>query len=202
MLDWATARRRRWSAPRIAAAIALHALVLASLKLAIDRVEMPRRGVDPATTLVTLALHAAPPPPLHALPLPRPERAPLPAIVPMPRAPDVPAPARAPQAEAPILAPPEPSIAAAAPAASAPRPDLRFLDGAATRQAIRDAARGATLASQGNAITGTEPTAGERLAKGVESAHKADCLKDNGMGLLGLPLLLAAEAMGKCAHKL
>ncbi len=196
MRDWATTRRRHWSASRIAAAIALHVVVLASLKLAIDRVDMPRRGADRATTLVTVVLHAAPPPPLHALPLPRPSQAPAPAS----RAPEVRPRGAEPQA---ITLPTAPAVAEAAPPASAPQPDLRFLDGAATHEAIRAAARSHTLASLGNAITSTELTSGERLAKGVEAAHKADCMKDlSGMGLLAAPVILAAEAMGKCAHKL
>ena len=196
---WAETRRRRWSASRIAAAIALHALLLVSLKLAIDRVDMPRRGADRATTLVTVVLHAAPPP-LHALPLPRPARPRPPAS----RAPDVPVRPRETEAQAITLpAPPTPEVAAAAPTASAAQPDLRFLDGAATRQAIRAAARGQTLASQGNAITSSAQTSSERLAGSVEAAHKADCMKDlSGMGLLAAPIILAAEAMGKCAHKL
>jgi len=200
MRDWATARRRRWSASRIAAASALHVLVLASLKLAIDRVDLPRRGADRATTLVTVVLHDAPPPPLHALPSPRLARS-------QPRAPASRAPEPRPRETEPqaiaLSAPPTPAIAAAGPPASAPQPDLGFLDGAATRQAIRAAARGQTLASQGNAITSTEQTSSERLAHGVEAAHKADCMKDlSGMGLLAAPVILAAEAMGKCAHKL
>ena len=200
MRDWATARRRRWSASRIAAAVALHVLVLASLKLAIDRVDMPRRGADRATTLVTVVLHAAPPPPLHASPLPRPARPQQRA--PASRAPD-PRPREAEPQAITLPASPSPAVAAAAPPASAPQPDLGFLDGAATRQAIRAAARGQTLASQGNAITSTEPTSTERLARSVEAAHKADCMKDlSGMGLLAAPVILAAEAMGKCAHKL
>ncbi len=198
--DWAATRRRRWSATRIAAAVALHGLLLVSLKLAIDRVDMPRRGADRATTLVTVVLHAAPPPP-HALPLPRPARAQAPALklAPASRAPE----ARPRETEPQAITLPAPAVAAAAPPASVPQSDLRFLDDAATRQAIRSAARGQTLASQGNAITSSELTSGERLAKGVEAAHKADCMKDGGgMGLLAAPVLLIAEAMGKCAHKL
>ncbi|MCK9684469.1 hypothetical protein [Scleromatobacter humisilvae] len=198
MRDWATTRRRRWSASRIAAAIALHALVLAALRLAIDRVEMPR-AVDRATTLLTVVLHEVPPP-LHALPLPVPAR-----LQPPARASRAPR-ARPRETEPPAIAlpaPAEPTATAVAPPASAPQPDLRFLDGAATRQAIRDAAHGQTLASLGNAITSTGQTSSERLAKDVEAAHKADCMKDaGGMGLLALPVILAAEAMGKCAHKL
>jgi hypothetical protein len=196
---WAATRRRRWSAWRIAAAIALHALVLVSLRLAIDRVQLPRRSADRATTLVDVVLHRAPPP-LHAVPLPKPARA---RSRPRPRASRAPDAAPRPRrAEPQAIALPAPAIAAATPAASAPRAGLAFLDSAATRQAIHDAAHGTTLASQGNAITSTEQTAGERLAKNVEAAHRADCMKGNGMGLLGLPFLLAAEALGKCAHKL
>jgi hypothetical protein len=177
-LDWATARRRRWSAPRIAAAIALHVLILASLMTAIERVEMPRRGADRATTLVTVALHAAPPPPLHPLPLPRTPPAnaraqavrdaglPAPAPAPAP----VPAPLRAPDDIAHAItlqAPPrEPTpIAAATPPASSPGPDLSFLDNAATRQAIRSVARGDTdtLRQRGNALT-REETGSELVA--------------------------------------
>jgi hypothetical protein len=198
MRDWATARRRRWSASRIAAAIALHVLLLASLKLAIDRVDMPRRGADRATTWVNVTLHAAPPP-LHALPPPRPVRLQPPMLARglAPRAPEPPP--REPGPQVITL----PAVAAAAAPASAPQTDLRFLDDAATRQAIRAAARGQTLASRGNAITSTVQTSSERLATSVEAAHKADCMKDGGgMGLLAAPVLLVAEAMGKCAHKL
>jgi len=195
--DWAAARRRRWSASRIAAAIALHALLLGTLELALDRVEMPRRGVDRSTTLLAIVLPAPPPPVPHALPLPRPVR-PGP-VMSLPRQPE--AHPRQPEPQAITL--PAPVAAAASAPASAAAPDLRFLDGAATRAAIRDAARGQTLAGRANAITGTERSAGERLAAGVEAAHKADCMKAaGGMGLLAAPVILVAEAMGKCAHKL
>ena len=90
-------------------------------------------------------------------------------------------------------------------AASAPAPDLSFLDSAATRRAIRDAAHGSTLASRGNEITATRETAGERLARNVDAAHKGDCMKGEylggGMGLLSAPFLLAAEALGNCSAK-
>jgi hypothetical protein len=120
---------------------------------------------------------------------------------------------------------PAPAAAAAAPAASVP--DLDFLDNAATRQAIRAAGRGQTLASRGNALThedpGSElvaadgshcnckrnlppPPPAQALAQDIAAAHKNDCMKGDyagaGMGLLSAPFLLAAEALGKCAHKL
>ncbi len=200
MRDWATGRRRHWSGARIAAALALHVLLLASLTLAIDRIDMPRRGTDRATTLVTIILHA-PPPPLHATPLPPPKSAHTPLAVAR-----VPLPARPRDTDSQLIAlpaPPAPVATAVTPPASAPMPGPDFLDSAATRRAILDAARGQTLATLGNAITSTGQTSSERLAKGVEAAHKADCMKEaGGMGLLALPVLLAAEAMGKCAHKL
>ena len=198
--DWASVRRCRWSASRIVAALGLHALALGGLLLAIDRVQMPRRGADRVTTLVTVALHVAPPPPLHALPPPR-ARTPSPAPV-TARAPRVtPARPRDDAARAITLPAPPPETAAA----SAPPADLSFLDNAATRRAIRDAARGSTLASRGNEITNNRQTAGERLAQGVDAAHKGDCMKGEylggGMGLLSAPFLLAAAAMGNCSAK-
>jgi hypothetical protein len=228
--DWASARRRRWSASRIGAAVALHLLLLTSLKLAIDRVEVQRRTADRSTTLVTVALHAAPPPPLHPLQAPRTgAHANAPAVR------DAPAPAPAPPrprddaAQAITLpAPPHdpPPVAAATPPASSPQPDLSFLDNAATRQAIRNVARGDTLASAGNAATredtGSEllaadgshagttrnlapPPPAQLLARNIAAAHKGDCGKGEylggGMGLLSAPFLIAAEAMGKCSAK-
>ncbi len=209
--DWATARRRRWSTPRIAAAVLLHVLVLTALKLAIDRVEMPRHGSDRATTLVNVVLHAAPPPPLHALPLPH-----APATADATQAITLPAPARTEEAS---------TVAAATPPASAPHPDLSFLDNAASRQAIRNVARGDTLANQGNALTHEEPGSemlaadgshdgsprnlpppppAQLLARNIAAAHKGDCMKGEfpggGAGLLSAPFLLAAVAMGNCAH--
>lgn len=211
-VDWASQRRRRWSATRLAAAVGLNALVLVSLELAVDRVTLPPPGADRVTRLVTVTLHLAPPP-VHALPPPHPlpsarDPASLRATAPAPARANAPARAPAPPREdaARTITLPAPSMPEAAPAvaaASAPSADLRFLDSAATRQAIRAAAHGQTLASQGDALTSTRQTAAEQLATGVDAAHKADCMKDlAGMGLLAVLAIPAAEAMGKCAHKL
>jgi len=225
---WAGTRRRRWSASRIAAALALHALLLLALRLAIDRVELPRRGADRATTLLTVTLHPVPAP-RHALPMPAHPQPPALARASASRPRATPAPPRA-AAEAQAITLPQPTapaVAAATPAASAPAPDLAFLDNAATRQAIRGAGRGETLASRANALTqedpGSElvaadgshcnckrnlprPPPPQALAQDIAAAHKNDCMKGDyagaGMGLLSAPFLLAAEAMGKCAHKL
>ena len=224
---WAGERRRRWSAPRVGAAIALHVLVLGALKLAIDRVALPPHGAERTTMLVNVALHLAPPPPVHAT-------HPLPPAHATARGTPAPAPTRAPAARpAPddaaqaITLPAQPPVveAIAAPA-PASQPDLSFLDNAATRQAIRNVARGDTLSSHANALTHEEPGSelvaadgahvgttrnlpppppAQLLAQNIAAAHKGDCMKGDflggGMGLLSAPFLLAAEAMGKCAHK-
>ncbi|HSI47029.1 MAG TPA: hypothetical protein VLA61_02030 [Ideonella sp.] len=88
------------------------------------------------------------------------------------------------------------------PPASAPRQE-RLLDNAATRQAIRDAARGPLLSERAAAATGIAPTtASGRLSSATEGALAADCMapQESGPGLLALPFLLAAAAAGKCAH--
>lgn len=228
--DWAGARRRGWSAGRLGAAAALNLLVLASLMLAVDRVELPRHGPDRVTRLLTVSLHVAPPPP-RTPPLPR-TRAPVPdrelAHANAPARPPAPPPEAVARAIT-LPAPPEPAVVPPVAAASAPPADLRFLDNAATRRAIRAVARGddATVAERGNALTHEEPGSelvaadgthagmkrnlpppppAVQLAQGIDAAHKGDCGKGEylggGMGLLSAPFLLAAEALGKCAHKL
>jgi hypothetical protein len=227
--EWASARRRRWSASRMVAALALHLLVLTSLKLAIDRVEVQRRSADRSTTLVTVALHAALPPPPHPLPAPRTGAHANATTARDVQTPAPPRPRAAAAAQAITLPVPShdpPPVAAATPPASSPKPDLSFLDNAATRQAIRDVARGDTLASAGNAAThednGSEllatdgshagttrnlppPPPAQLLARNIAAAHKGDCGKGEylggGMGLLSAPFLIAAEAMGQCSAK-
>jgi len=88
------------------------------------------------------------------------------------------------------------------PPASAPKRE-RLLDNAATRQAIRDAARGPLLSERAAAATGIAPaTASSRLSGATQGALAADCMapQESGPGLLALPFLLAAAAAGKCAH--
>lgn len=90
------------------------------------------------------------------------------------------------------------------PAASA-EPSPSLLDTPATRRAIRDSARAPSLGDR-LARSRDEPDRvgpAERLANGVKSAGKGDCLKGDfagsGMGLLSLPFLVVAEARGDCA---
>ncbi|MFL6627262.1 MAG: hypothetical protein ACJ8G1_12515, partial [Vitreoscilla sp.] len=100
-VDWAGMRRRRWSATRLAAAVGLNLLVLWSLKLAVDRVELPRHGLDRVTRLVTVTLHPAPPPVRATPPRPLPPasgRAGLHAPAPAPTPARANAPARPPMA--------------------------------------------------------------------------------------------------------
>jgi hypothetical protein len=228
---WAADQRRGWSAPRLAAALLLHLLVLVALTLAIDRVELPRRGVDRVTRLIEIALKPAVPPPELASKPPASKAPTHLATAPAPTRALAPAAPSAREDAEPSSLPPHVDATsalqvAAAPPASAPSSARTFLDSAATRQAIRDAARGSTLASRSNELThedqGSEllaadgshsgdtrhlppPPPAERLAQGVEAAHKDDCMKGQffggGAGLLSLPFLVAAEAMGKCAHK-
>jgi len=102
---------------------------------------------------------------------------------------------------APWLSPlPPPSAASAAGAAPG-----RLLDSAASRQAIRDAARGPLLAERAASATGIEPeSAAEKLSKAAAAAGMGDCLKGEygggGMGLLSLPFLALAAARGRCAR--
>jgi hypothetical protein len=216
---WAQARRRHASAPRLAAAVLLHLLLLAALRLAVDRVELARPARERLTMLVDVALHVAPPPPAappHALPPPSP--APARVHVPAPALPR----AAPPREEAAPTPAPEAQAITAPPPASAPLPARSFLDNAATRQAIRDAARGTlqnrvgeqlaeTPGSELVAADGTHvgqvrhvtPTPAQALEGGVAAARKGDCSKGEyvggGMGLLSLPFLLANEALGKCS---
>jgi hypothetical protein len=86
--------------------------------------------------------------------------------------------------------------------ASAPREPL--LQTAASRQAIRDAARNPLLSERAALATGIQPTTGaERLAAATGAAAKGDCLKGDfaggGMGLLSLPFLAVAATTGQCA---
>ncbi len=193
---WLAARRRRPGAARAAAAIALHLLAWLALTAAFDRVDL-RVGAERSTTLVKIAL--APPPPAR---MPAPAPAPAKAK-PAPRRAHEPPIAVDKPSTAITLPAPEP-VAAAAPApgpASAPRP---MLDPEATRRAILAVARDPSLSGMARDAD-PAPGANERLAQGLAAGAKGDCMKSEylgaGAGLISIPFLLAAEAMGKCSHK-
>ncbi len=123
-------------------------------------------------------------------------------------APAAPVPVVVPQA---ITLPSEPTAEPRAalplePQASAPvaRAGEHLLETAATRRAIRDAARAEAVAD-GAARVGvapSRPSAGERLGSEIGQAAVGDCLKGEypfaGGGLLSLPFFLAAELRGQC----
>ena len=112
---------------------------------------------------------------------------PVPAVIPVPRSADVPQ----------SLALP------AAPAASA-NPE-RLIDSAATRAAVRQAAREPLSGERHLAAQGQESgvSASEKLGRQMQQAGYGDCSKGQyaggGMGLLSAPFYLLAEASGKCA---
>ena len=100
---------------------------------------------------------------------------------------------------------PEPPPAAVAEAASGPASAPRLvLDAEATRLAILEVARHPSTSAQAHAAD-PAPGANERLAQGIAVAQKGDCMKSEyfgaGAGLLSLPFLVAAEALGKCSSK-
>lgn len=87
------------------------------------------------------------------------------------------------------------------PPASAPDVPLAplHLDSPAIRRAIRDAARGPSLADLGDAAPGVDRKLGEAIAAGA----RGDCLKGEyvggGMGLLSLPFLAIAKLREQCS---
>ena len=93
----------------------------------------------------------------------------------------------------------------AEPPASAREATGQLLDTEASRRAIRASARAPSLGAQlANAREEPDPVgAHQRLANGVRSAGKGDCMKGEfagaGMGLLSLPFLAVAAASGSCA---
>ncbi len=90
-------------------------------------------------------------------------------------------------------------------AASTPASVPRLaLDPEATRLAIRDVARHPSVSGLARAAEAA-PGANERLAQGLAAAQKGDCSKGEyvggGAGLLSIPFLVAAEALGHCSSK-
>jgi hypothetical protein len=102
-----------------------------------------------------------------------------------------------------------PAAIASAPAAAMPMATTGselLIDTEATRRAVRQIAREHGASRQARISLGQEEasTPTERLGQAVKQAGKGDCLKGEfpgaGMGLLSLPLFLAAELMEKCSR--
>jgi len=179
-----------------AAVLALHAMLLVLLGDSRSRQEPPT-----VPQRVTLRLIAPTPPPTSA-PEPVVSRSPA-----RPKSAGRPRRARAnptPEPLPAVVTVAQPITPPATPAsANEPLPSL--LDTEATRRAIRASARTRSLGEQ-LAESREEParaSANERLANGMRSAGKGDCMKGEfagaGMGLLSLPFLAAAAVGGNCA---
>lgn len=210
---WAT---RRHGAGLGLAVLALHLGLIVALWHAMHRrvVDVPHEPL--ALMLWPLREPTPPPTPDHPTPQPnvptRQAEAARPPATPSPSPPHestwvVPAPA----ATAAPSSLPTPEVSAQAPAASAP-PAERLLDSAATRDAIRQAARRPLLQERAAEATGLPiERTDTALARAVQEAAEPDCLKDpkaaSGQigpvalgGLLGLPFLAARAATGRCAR--
>ncbi|MDC8783599.1 hypothetical protein [Roseateles koreensis] len=92
----------------------------------------------------------------------------------------------------------------AGPAASIAPPTARLLDSAATRHALREAARAPLLSERAASAMGDEPVnAQQKLAQSVQQAGHGDCVKGEylggGLGLLSTPFFLLAELRGQCS---
>jgi len=233
---WATRRRRRGNAPRVVAALLLHLLALTALVIGTDHLRLARRGGERTTTLVQVTLDPRRPPGVPTVrPLPKPiaSTAPAPGARATPtavvRAPG--RPERGPRSDplslpirAPDFAAPTVATAAKPPASAASAPLVDILDTAATRAAIRDAARATRLSERANAATHEDADsemvavdgsrcegctrnlapsrqASRRLSQGIAGASRPDCLKlSAAAGLLALPALAYGEATGKCGN--
>jgi hypothetical protein len=94
---------------------------------------------------------------------------------------------------------------AAAPAASSASepPAERLLDSEATRMAIRQSARQPLLHERAALANGDDIGRTDTgMAGGVASAGKPDCAKMQAPGgILGLPIIAAMVASGKCTTK-
>lgn len=200
--------RSRAPAGAVLAVVTLHLALLWLLAIS-PATRSTRETATPPARRVALRLIAAPPPP-----------SPAPALAPVriepTRSHPAANPARTGQTPSGSRTAPSPSAAMAplareAEAAAAPPPAASaeqipsLLDTQATRRAIRESARAPSLGDQ-LARSREEPDrvgAQERLAHGVKSAGRGDCLKGEyaggGMGLLSLPFLAIAEARGDCA---
>jgi hypothetical protein len=156
---------------------------------------LPRPEPPPTVRVSVLRLQAAPQ---------RIVEAPRPTL--RPRAVSRRTPQRVPEPSTPAM---EEAGAAASPSGTAPAAPPQStpgapvtplqLDSPAIRRAIRDAARGPSMADLGDAGPGVDRKLGEAIAAGA----RGDCLKGEyvggGMGLLSLPFLAIAKLRDQCS---
>ncbi len=204
---------RRWTRARllaIGAVLLLHALLLSWLQHAWHRTETHRGQRSSTIRMITITL----PPLADAAPARKPKTAPERTARPAPAArstASVPPPARvlspAPEVTAPADEPRATVIVTApVPASAASGPSGRdLLEGAATRNAIRQSTQGQPLLAERAGQASQAPDkveASARLGKEMMKGATGDCLKGEyaggGMGLLSAPFWLLAEARGKC----
>ncbi len=192
---------RRW--PLTLLVSVLHLLLLAGLRAGLRHPAAPQAHEAQRIT-VTLLQERRPRTPAALQPPAAPaRRAAAPALA-RPRPDAAPATGIQPVAPAPRAAEVPQSLALpAAPAASA-SPE-RLIDSAATRSALRQAAR-EPLNGEKHLMAQEQETgvsASDKLGRTMQQAGHGDCAKGQyaggGMGLLSAPFYLLAEATGKCA---
>ncbi|HLO95730.1 MAG TPA: hypothetical protein VK195_15565 [Burkholderiaceae bacterium] len=202
-MDHATlpAAPSRW--PLTLLVIALHLMLLAGLRAGLLHRPAPRAAEPQRITVSLLQDRPRPVPPgvQTAAAASRRAHSP-PQVKPSPEAPSI----AAPQAEAPrprAADVPQSLALPATPAASASQE--RLIDSAATRSALRQAAREPLNGERHLEAQGQEVgvSASTKLGRQMQQAGYGDCAKGQyaggGMGLLSAPFYLLAEASGKCA---
>lgn len=204
-MDHATlpAPPRRW--PLTLLVIALHLLLLAGLRAGLLHRPPALPAESRSITVTLLQDRPRHTPPVSATPAAATRRTPSTQARPRPEpAPNAPAAPLQPEAPPPRSADVPQSLALpAAPAASAGHE--RLIDSAATRSALRQAAREPLNGERHLEAQGQEVgvSASEKLGRKMQQAGHGDCARGEfaggGMGLLSTPFYLLAEATGKCA---
>jgi hypothetical protein len=191
---------RRRGAATVVAVLAIHLLLAVALWHSLRTREVT---VAPARAALLWLRPSSPPRPMpppkpSVAPATRPKKAPGPVSNEAPRS----RPADIPHESEWVQPPPPVAVAPAASAASVPVTE-RLLDTEATRNAIRQSARQASLQERTAQAMGDDIGRTDTgLSGGVASAGKPDCAKLQAPGgLLGLPVLAAMVASGKCSGR-
>jgi len=193
-------RGRRRGAATAVAVLAIHLVLAVALWHSLRTRDV---AVAPERAALLWLRPSAPPrptpvpkPPAATPAPPKSVRSPVANEAPRPRPADIPHESEWVQPPAPV------AVAPSASAASAP-PAERLLDTEATRIAIRQSARQAVLHERTAQAMGEDISRTDTgLAGGVASAGKPDCAKLQAPGgLLGLPILAAMVASGKCSGR-